>query len=104
MKVLNVTVVTNAEETTANAKYGVEYEVVDGGLKKLTATVHEERQVDNGIVDAQGEPVMEKQFVVAGQLMYQDGMIRPAQFPYNTKYALFVSDFMQIIGEVTKAE
>ena len=97
MEVKSVTTIVSAEKTTANARYDVSYSIIkdasyeNAQLQSVSADVYELQTLE--------DQVKQENFI--GKLEMQYGIMVPTQFPFSNKYPLYVSEFVDIINEVT---
>lgn len=97
MEVKSITTIVNAEKTTTHARYAVSYSVIKDAasesvqLQSVTADVYELQTLE--------DQVKQENFI--GKLEMQYGIMVPTQFPFSNRYSLYVSEFVDIINEVT---
>lgn len=97
MEVKSITTIVNAEKTTTHARYAVSYSVIKDAasesaqLQSVTADVYETQTLE--------DQVKQENFI--GKLEMQYGIMVPTQFPFSNRYPLYVSEFVDIINEVT---
>lgn len=101
MNVTKTTVINEAEKVTANGRYEIRYTVAGNVLQSVTAVVCDtvEREYQN----AGGDTVRREENVRVGELVMEYSMFRTAStgFPYSEKLPLYISDFIEIINEIT---
>lgn len=100
MNVTRTTITREAEKTTANGKYVINYTCVENTLQSVKATVYDvvEREYPN----ANGEMVKQNDNVRIGELVMEYSMFKVtnAGFPYSDKLPLYMNDFIGIINEI----
>lgn len=97
MEVKSITTIVNTDKTTVNARYDVSYSIIkdtssdNAQLQSVTANVYEIQVLE--------DEVKQENFI--GKLEMQNGVMMPTQFPFSNKYPTYVSEFVDIIKEIT---
>lgn len=99
IEILKTTVVRQASETTANARYAIDYTIVESELQQVKAEVYDTRTVEVPLVEGEGTEQREQE-VLIGTLAMDGGVMRNTNFPFCEKYALYVSDFVGIVNQI----
>lgn len=100
MNVTRTMVTREAEKTTANGKYVVNYTCVENTLQSVKVTVYDivEREYPN----ANGEVIKQQDNVRIGEFVMEYSMFKITNtgFPYSEKLSLYINDFIEIIHEI----
>lgn len=107
MVIKKTTIIREAEEITANARYAISYtmqqvsDMPDTSLQVVSADVFDAPDVP--VVPLPDMPEAEQpKEVKIGTLSMKYGMMETNMFPYSKKYASYISDFMQIVSQLVE--
>ena len=84
-------ITTEAEQTTANARYAISYTTQDGTLQRVHARVY----IQTGSPDIPEREV--------GLLAMANGYISSQDFPFSAQYMAYMGDFVQIVQSLQEA-
>lgn len=99
IEILKTTVVRQATETTANARYAIDYTIVETELQQVKAEVYDTREVEVPPVEGEGTEKQEQE-VLIGTIAMEGGVMRNTNFPFSEKYPMYVSDFVGIVNQI----
>lgn len=90
-------VINNAEATTANAKYNIEYEMDGKELVRVNASVNKVEEAEFPMEDGMRKGVQETN---VGYIYYENGSYTMSSFPESDELPKYVSDVIQIVKQI----
>ena len=99
IKTNSTRVICNAETTTENAKYQIEYETDGSNLTRMNAYVNKVEETEFPMEDGMRSGVQE---VPVGSIYYENGSYTMANFPESAELPKYVSDAILIVAQVKK--
>lgn len=100
MKIKSTTITQEGEVKTENARYDVSYTIKDNQLQVVTAQVNIASSIE--VPDGNGGTITQEHYTPLGSLALEYSTLKAPQFPYTEKYPVYVSEFMDIITEITQ--